>query len=89
MYKIREITLTDLKTLSLPLNRLNSADDESSVVDDDTVYYYKLVSAVNSLPGVLGGGTDLDLASGDTISIRDDRKVVLFVDGNHQHYSGC
>ena len=82
--KVREVTLADLTTssLSLPLKRLNPTEDESSDIEGDTVYYYKLVDVVNPLNDRLGNGTDLNLNSGDTLAIRDDIKVVLFVEGD-------
>lgn len=67
---INEIELTELTTESLPINGATS-----TTVNGDVVYYYKLTD---------GSGTavDLVLAGGNTINIRRNSKVVLFVEGN-------
>lgn len=67
------VTLAQLKTESLPLTGATP-----TTVGGDDVYYYKLVSA----SGLLGSTQDLNLIAGDTINIRNDRKVILFVEGN-------
>ena len=69
---VNTVTLTDLTTNSVSLPR--NSDTETNVKGDD-VYYYNLVNGS-------GNPTNLDLSGGDTINIRNGRKVVLFVEGD-------
>ena len=74
---INEITLNQLTTQALPLKGATA-----TTIAGDTVYYYKLVTAVNPSPTILGFPGDLNLAGGNIIDIRRGRKVVLYVGGN-------
>jgi len=75
--EVEGITLAELTTQSLPLTGDTPTADVGGIGGDD-VYYYKLVDA----SGNLGSSQDLNLIAGDTINIRNNRKVVLFVEGS-------
>lgn len=84
---INEITLDVLRNDSLPRRDDRATDIIRPGVPLDAVYYYKLVDPSPELApdpddDVLDSGTDLVLTGGDTINIRNGRKVVLFVEGD-------